>query len=182
MPISSSDIKFKLSVKTGSAGNSLSQGDVNASLGKWISTTEITDNTLNNLFDNISGDENAASTVDYRCIFIHNSHATLTLLSPVVWLSSEVSGGASISIAIDSQAASAIAATGIQADSIATELIAPTGTGTSFSAPTVKASGLSLSDIAAGYCRAIWIKRSAANTSAVDNDGVTIRVEGDTAA
>lgn len=85
MAISDSDILFKLSIKTGSAGNSGAQSDVNASLGKYISTTQVTDNSLNNLFDNISGTENAASTVDYRCIFIHNAHATLTMLSPVVY-------------------------------------------------------------------------------------------------
>jgi hypothetical protein len=182
MPISSSDILFKLSTKSGSAGNSTAQGNVNNSLGKYISTTQITDATLNNLFDNISGDENAASTVDYRCIFIHNAHATLTLLSPVVWLSAEVAGGASIAIAIDDIAASAIGSASAQADEIANETTAPgAGVGT-FSSPTSKGAGLSLADLPAGQCRAIWIKRTAANTAALDSDGVTIRVEGDTAA
>ena len=87
MPIASSDILFKLSVTTGSAGNSTAQGDPNASLGKYISTTQITDNSANNLFDDVSGDENAASTVDYRCFFVHNNHGSLTLQSPKVWLS-----------------------------------------------------------------------------------------------
>src|SRR5437867_2173661 len=99
MPIVSSDIKVKLSIKTGTAGNQSSQSDVNQSLGKYISTTEIVDATLNNLFDNISGDENAALIVDYRCIFFHNSHATLTLFSPKVWFSAEAAGGANTSIA-----------------------------------------------------------------------------------
>ena len=178
MPIVSNDIKTKLSIKTGSAGNASSQSDVNASLGKYISTTEITDNTLNNLFDDISGDENAASTVDYRCIFIHNSHASLSYLSPYVWLSAEVSGGASISIGIDTTAASAIGNSSAQAVSITNETTAPAGI--SFSAPTSKATGLALGTIAAGYCRAVWVRRTAANSSAKDNDGVTISVSGDT--
>lgn len=181
MPIVSSDIKIKLSIKTGSAGNSSAQADVNQSLGKYISTTEITDNTLNNLFDNISGDENAASTIDYRCIFVHNSHGSLTLQGTKVWLSAEVSGGANISIALDNVAASAIGSSSAQADLITNETTAPTAVG-SFSAPTTKSAGITVGDLAPGQCRAIWVKRTAANTSAVNNDGVTIRFEGDTGA
>jgi len=107
MAIQSSDILFKLSVKTGSAGNSTA-GTTGGSLGGYISTTQITDATLHNLFDAITGDENAASDVEYRCFFVHNSHATLTLLAPVVWLSSETSGGAAVAIAVDATAASAV--------------------------------------------------------------------------
>lgn len=180
MAITSSDILYKLSVKTGSAGNSTA-GTVAGSLGKYISTTQITAATLNNLFDNISGDENAASTVDYRCYFVHNNHATLTWQNVVVWLSTEVSGGASAAIAIDNIAASAIGSSSAQADQVTNETTAPTGTG-GFSAPTSKGSGLSLGSLAPGECRAVWVRRTAANNSAVDADGVTIRCEGDTGA
>ena len=181
MAIAASDIKVKLSVKTGSAGNSTAQGNVNNSLGKYISTTEITDNTLNNLFDDISGAENAASTVDYRCIFIHNSHASLTYQSAKVYLSAEVSGGASIAIAVDNVAASAIGSSSAQAEEIANETTAPTANG-GFSAPTTTGGALSLGDIAAGSCKAIWVRRTAANSAAKDNDGVTLTIFGDTAA
>lgn len=180
MAIVAADILFKLSIKTGTAGNSLAQSDVNASLGKYISTTQITDATLNNLFDDVSGDENAASDVEYRCIFIHNAHATLTWQGVVVWLSAEVAGGANAAIAIDGVAASVIGASAAQADEVANENTAPTGE--SFSSPTTKGTGLSLGDLAAGSCRAIWVRRSATNSAALDSDGCTIRAEGDTAA
>src|SRR6185295_15387597 len=98
MAITASDILYKLSLLTGSAGNSAAQPDPNASLGKYISTTQISGTPLNNLFDNVSGDENAASESEYRLIFVHNNHGSLTLLSPVVWISAEVSGGAVIAI------------------------------------------------------------------------------------
>ena len=180
MAITQSDILWKLSVTSGSAGNSTS-GTPAGSLGKYISTTQLSGTTLNNLFDDISGDENAASTVDYRCIFIHNAHASLTYQSPVIWISSEVSGGASIAIAVDGTAASAIGSASAQAAQIANETTAPTGTG-GFSSPTSKATGLSLGSIAAGSCKAVWIRRTAANNAALNNDGVTFAVEGDTAA
>ena len=180
MAIVAGDILFKLSLKTGAAGNAAAQPDVNESLGKYISTTAITDATLNNLFDDVSGDENAASDVEYRCIFVHNAHATLTWQSVVVWLSAEVAGGANAAIAIDGVAASAIGAAAAQADEVANESTAPTGE--AFSSPTTKATGLSLGNLAAGYCRAVWIRRTAANTAALDNDGVTVKAEGDTSA
>ena len=178
MAIVAGDIKIKLAVTTGSAGNSVAQGNVNNSLGKYISTTEITDATLNNLFDDISGDENAASTVDYRCLFIHNSHATLSYTSPYIWLSSEVSGGAAIAIGKDTTSASAIGDSSAQALTIANETTAPVGV--SFSAPTSKGTGISLGTIAAGYCIAVWVRRTSSNSAAKDNDGVTLGISGDT--
>ena len=180
MAITATDILFKLSIKTGTAGNQNAQGNVNESLGKYISTTQITDATLNNMFDDVSGDENAASDVEYRCIFVHNAHATLTWQSVVVWLSAETAGGANVAIAVDGVAASPIGQATAQADEVANESIAPTGE--SFSSPTTKATGLSIGNLAAGECRAIWVRRSAANSVALNNDDATIRCEGDTGA
>lgn len=180
MAIVSTDLKFKLSVTSGSAGNSQAQADPNASFGKYISTTEIVDATDNNLFDDVSGDENAASDVEYRCLFIHNSHATLTLQAAKAWISAEVSGGAAVAIGLDPAGNVAVGSASAQAAQIANESTAPAGV--TFSAPTDKASGLSIGNLGPGQCRAIWMRRTAANTPALDADGVTLRVEGDTAA
>lgn len=179
MAITSSDILYKLSITSGSAGNSLSQSDPNASLGKYISTTEITDNTLNNLFDDVSGAENAASDVEYRCFFIHNAHASLAYQGASIYLSAEVSGGASIAIGIDTTTASAIGSSSAQALEVTDESTAPSGV--SFSSPTTTGGALSLGNIPAGQCRAVWVRRTAANTSPKNSDGVTLAVFGDTA-
>ena len=180
MPIADSDIKVKLSIKTGSAGNSQAQSDVNESLGKYISTTEVTDATLHNLFAAVTGDENAASESRYRCIFVHNSHATLTWQGPKVWISAEVSGGADTAIGVDTTAASAVGSASAQALEVADEETAPVGV--SFSSPTVKANGISLGDIPAGQCRAVWVRRDSTNSGAANNDGATLTFEGDTGA
>jgi hypothetical protein len=66
-----------------------------------MSSTAWAGGTLHDLFDVISGDENAASDVEYRCIYIRNNHATLTWPSPVVWVSAETAGGANIAIGLD---------------------------------------------------------------------------------
>jgi len=177
MAITATDILFKFSVKTGAAGNSTA-GTAAGSLGKYISTTAITTATLNNLFDDITGDENAASDVEYRCVFVHNAHATLTYTSVVLWVTADPVGGAASAIAVDSTAASAIGAAGAQALDVANENTAPSGP--AFSSPTTKGTGLSLGSIAPGQCKAFWVRRSAANTAAVSNDSVSVRVEGDT--
>lgn len=180
MAITAADILFKLSVTTGAAGDATAQANPNASLGKYISTTQITDATLANLFDKITGDENAASTVDYRCMFVHNAHATITWESVVAWIASETAGGASTAIGLDPAGVTPKGQAGAQAATIANELAAPAGV--TFSAPTTKASGLAIGNIAAGSVAAIWIRRTAANSAALDVDGVVPRCEGDTSA
>jgi len=182
MPIVASDIKIKLSTKSGSAGNTLAQADVNASIGKYISTTEIVTATLNNLFDNITGSRNAASAVDYRCVFVHNSHGTLSLENAGIYISSQVAGGASLDIAIDNIASSAIGSSSAQAFAATDSSTSPGGAAGAFSAPTSSGTALALGTIPPGFCRAVWVRRTAANTVAVDSDGGTFVVFGDTAA
>jgi hypothetical protein len=180
MAITSSDLRTHLSIKTGTAGNQSVQPSANSSLGKYFSQTAWTGGVLHDLFDIVSGTENAAENAEYRCIFVYNAHATLTWENVVVWISATTSGGADIAIGVDTTAASAIGSAPAQALSVADEDTAPTGV--AFSAPTTKATGLALGNIAAGYCKALWIRRTPLNTGAVDNDSVTISFSGDTAA
>lgn len=178
MAILTTDLLVKFSVAA--AAGDTTAGTAPTSLGDQLSTTQITDATLHNVFDVITGDENAASDVEYRCLFYHNNHASLNWQAPFLWITAEVAGGAVAALAVDGLAASPKGQASAQADTVANENTAPTGE--TFSAPTTKATGIALADIAAGNCRAIWIRRSAANTAALDNDGVTFRAEGDTAA
>lgn len=172
-PVAASDLKWKYSVKTGAAGNA-NAGTASGSLGKYISTTEITTAVANNIFDDVSGSENVASDVEYRCIFLHNSHATITAENCKVFLSAEVAGGASLAIAVDGVAASAIGSAPAQADEVADESTAPTGE--AFSSPTTEGTAVVIGNLTPGQCRAIWLRRTAANTAALDNDGATLRL------
>lgn len=179
MAITATDIVFRLSTTAGAAGDSTASSPA-ASLGKYVSTTVWTTGT-NSLFDNITGDENAASTVDYRCVFVLNNHATLTLQSSVVYFT-ETAGGASVAIALDNLAVSAKGSAAAQAAQIASETTTPSGVGAFSTAATSKAAGLSIGNLAPGQVKAIWIRRTAANTAALDADGFTLNVAGDTAA
>lgn len=185
MAITATDILYKFSVAA-AAGNTTA-GTAAGSLGDQISTTEITSALLHNLFDVVTGDENAASDVEYRCFFVHNNHATLTWENAVVWVSANVAGGANVALGVDPAAASAIGAATQQASISSTEGTVPTPAVTftdyaAGSAIDVKARGLSVGSLTAGQCRAIWVRRTAANNAALNNDGCTITVEGDTAA
>lgn len=174
--ITSGEILLKYSVSA-AAGNTTA-GTANTSLGDQISTTAWAGGAANDLFDDISGAENAASTVDYRCIFVHNSNGANTLQNAVVWLSAETAGGASIAVGADTTAASALGSASAQALTIGNETTAPAGV--TFSSPTTVGTGVSLGNIPSGQVKAFWIRRTAANTSALSNDGVTIAVGGDT--
>jgi hypothetical protein len=88
MGLLAGDVKVHLTTTAGSAGYTTAQGDPNASLGKYISTTEIDqDTTLHNLFDRVSGDENRGQVPEYRCVAIFNSSAGDMAYDVVLWIS-----------------------------------------------------------------------------------------------
>lgn len=165
MPIADTDIKTYLS---GGSGNS----NPNASLGGARSNTAWTGGVLHDLFDKITGEENANSDVEYRCIYVRNEHATLTAELVGVFINSQVAGGASLSIAIADEAVNATAET------IVDENTAPSGP--TFSAPTTAGTALQIGDLAPNAFRAIWLRRTAANTGALDDDGAELGIRFDT--
>jgi hypothetical protein len=178
--ITAAELVFRYSVKTGAAGNTTA-GTAAGSLGLYISTTPWAGGAANDLFDDITGAENAASTVDYRCIFIYNSNTANALQNAVVYISAEVAGGAVIALAADTTAASALGSATAQALTATTETAPGASvTGLAYSSPTTPATGIPLGSIPAGQVKAFWIRRTATNSAALSADGVTIGVSGDT--
>lgn len=164
MPIVAADIKKYLS---GGAGNT----DPNASLGGAISSTELVDNTSHNLFDNVSGAESLAGDVEYRAIFVKNTHATLTLYGAKIFISANTdSPDTEVGISVATEVGSPI-------QSIANEGTAPTGQ--AFSLADGEANGLSLGDIDPGEIIGIWLKRTVLSSAEASNDSVSIDVVGD---
>jgi hypothetical protein len=102
-------------------------------------------------------------------------------MNAVTYISAEVSGGTAVALAVDGTAASAKGSSSSQAAQVANENTAPSGTG-GFSSPTTAGTGLSLGSIGPGQVKAVWVRRTAANTGAVNNDGFTLAVTGDTLA
>ena len=173
MAIQASHIKFYLS---GGAGNT----DPDLALGGAISSTEVVDDSLHNLFDKTLGTESTAGDTEYRCIYIKNTHASLELELSKVWISTNTTTPSDIiTIALAGEGQDSTAET------IANENTAPSGE--TFSNPTSYSGGLSLDDggtgLPAGSSHAIWVKRTvAAGQVAVDNVTFVLSVQGDTAA
>lgn len=163
--IEATDIKKYLS---GGADNS----DPNASLGGIISTTEVVDDTINNLFALANAAEAEAGSTKYRAIFIKNTHATLTLTDPKVYISSNTpSADTSVEIALADE-------TGSPIEIVGNENTAPSGP--VFSSPSSFATGLSLGSLAPGESKGIWIKWIIGEDTIAVNDTVTLSIKGET--
>lgn len=177
MPVGPTDIVFRFSVVA--AAGDTTAGTAATSLGDQVSTTAITTATLQNLFDNVSGAEAAAGDIEYRCLFILNNHATLTLEAATVWIASQTALGGTVDIGIDTTAISAKGAAVAQAVTIANESAAPAGV--TFSSPT-SGSPLSLGgDLAPGQVKAIWLRRTVtAGAAGLNPDGLILAAGGET--
>lgn len=176
--IVAADIVPRYTTTAGAAGDSTA-GTAAGSLGKYASITAWAGGALNDLFDDITGAENAASTVDYRGLAILNNNAANAMQNTVAYISAETAGGASIALASDNIAASAKASATAQMAQIASETTAPTGV-SAFSAPTTQAAGVALGNIPVANVKGLWVKRTAANTAALSNDGFTLAIYCDT--
>lgn len=180
MPITSAELKQVYSIKTGSAGNSTAQGSPALSLGKYVSTT-VWPGAAHDLFQAMAADENAAGTVRYRCVFVRNTHATLTATDVRVYLpNGDPAGGATVAIALDTTAVSAIGAAAAQALEVANDTTAPAGL--TWVTPTTYAAGIVLGNLAPNQCRAYWIRRTATNSAPVTAESVLFRARAQTLA
>lgn len=165
MAITATDIEYRLS---GGAANA----DPIASLGGAKSSVAVTGSTL---WDTVTGDESTAGSVEYRCLYVHNAHATLTLTAAKVWLQANTASD-------DTQLAIGLGTSAVGGDeqSVADEATAPAGV--TFSEPANKAAGLAIGDLAPGQSKAVWLRRTVNAGAAASNDTATIRVAGDTTA
>lgn len=168
MAITATDITFYLS---GGAANS----DPNASLGGIISATAMGTG-LHNLFDQVSSAESSAGDTEYRCFYVKNSHATLTMQVSIAWIEANTpSTGTAVRIALGTSAVN------VAEQSVANESTAPTGV--TWSSAANEGAALSIGDIPPNQFKAIWVERVInPGTGAYNDDQCTIRVKCDTAA
>ena len=169
MPIAETDIHFRLS---GGAANA----DPTLSLGGAKSSVSYASDVANAIWDNIGGGESSAGDIEYRCWYVHNAHATLTLLGAVIWISSPTdSTGDEIDIGLEPGAVDAVAQ-----GPVANEGTAPTGV--TFSRPSSFGAGLVIGDIPPTQAKAIWERRTVnAGAAAKTDNRATIMVRGESA-
>ncbi len=82
----------------------LSGGTVNInpnnSLGGDPSSAPLLNDSLNNLFDDVTSDESADGIEDYRCVYVFNDGDT-TVWSVQLWINADSSDGATVEIGIE---------------------------------------------------------------------------------
>ena len=171
MPITASEIEYRLS---GGAANT----SPDAALGGAMSTAGgglITSGALNNLFDNVSGAEASAGDVEYRGIYIRNTHGSLTWQDVKVWVKTLTSSaGTELDIALADEGVN------VAMETIADETTAPTGP--TFTRPTSKGTGLDAGDIPAGQFKGVWIRRTipaGASATASESVGLNLAFDSD---
>lgn len=164
MAIVAGDIIFRLS---GGASNAVQA----ASLGGAKSSSAASAS----IFDDVSSGESTAGDVEYRCVYAHNAHGSLTLTGAVAWLAANTpSATTTVDIAVGTSAVNGTEQT------VANEGTAPTGV--TWVAAASLGAGVALGDIPPGQHRAIWLRRTINAGTAAAADGFTLRVTGDTAA
>lgn len=167
IPITSSDIKEYKSTQT--------SGGID-SLGGAITATEINDNTTHNLWDIVSSAESSAGDTEYRCVYVKNTHGSLTLQSAKVWIQTNTpSTDTAVEIGLGSSAVNGTEQT------VANENTAPTSV--TFGTANGEGNALSIGNIPSGQHKAVWIKRIvSANAAAYTDDSYVISYSGDTSA
>lgn len=168
MAITTAELQIRFS---GGASNS----DPNASIGGTKSSNSMTDNTLNNLFDDVSGGESLTGDTEYRHVYIHNSNGSLTLQNVRIYISSDTTGtGDEIDIALGN------AANNATETAIANESTAPSPTLT-FTHPTTYAGGLAPANLVNGQHMSLWIRRTVNVGGAAKTNNTAIwNADGDT--
>jgi hypothetical protein len=165
MAIVAGDIKFYLSGGSANANPALS-------LGGDMSSVEVTPSTL---FDTTSSGEALSGRTDYRCVYVKNTHATLSLTTAKLFINAESSGSATHELALSTEAI------GVMEDqTIASEITVPTVSG-SFTNPVNYTTGILIGDILAGSYKALWFRRTIPAASGAVSATVTFRVQGDSA-
>jgi hypothetical protein len=167
MAIITGDFATRLS---GGAGNASG----NASLG-GAKSSSAAPTTLDGLFDATSAAEALAGDVEYRCVYLHNSNGSSSMINAVVFVSANTPlAGSTIDIGVGTAAINGTEQT------IANESTAPTAV--SFSAPSTAGTGLALGTIPAGQHIAIWLRRTiTAGAGASASDTFTLGYQCETA-
>lgn len=172
MSINAANLKYYYSGVANSSNSDPAQ-----SIGGVKSSVELSSTALNNLFDNVTGDEAISGYDEYRLLYFQNTDTDVDgLLAPVVaWIVAQPSGMDQIEIGL------ANAGKNLIETAIANDHTEPVGV--DWYAPSAKAGGIELPG--APYLEndfiGIWFHRIVPELATLQmSDGCQWRVEGDT--
>lgn len=164
MAIQPADIQVRLSGGSGNANPLTSIGGAKSSAVAPLG-----------LFDRVTSTESGAGSVEYRCVYIHNAHATLTLENASAWLGGNTTSASTIiEIGLGSSAMNGTE------QALGSETAAPAGV--SFTPAVDKVTGIALGSIPPGQGRSLWFRRTVTAGAPASNDTAQLEVEGETVA
>jgi hypothetical protein len=109
------------------------------------------------VFDSVAPLDSLIGSVEYRCLYVKNVHATVTATDSRIWIKTLTNGPDEIDLGLDPAGKGDGSTTGV-ATTIADEDTAPGGV--AFSRPLSYATGLVLGSLAPGECHAVWERRT----------------------
>jgi hypothetical protein len=172
------DIDFK---KAGASTGTTPVAGVDPSIGNRVSTV-VMPSTINQLFDQVSAAENEATHTDYRVVYFHNKNTANAAQNVRIWMDGgDPAGGATVTLAMDSTAASAYTGTNAAQAVSATNETTGSQTSLTYSAAIAEGSAINLGTVNSGFVKAFWIKRVVNNVAAI-NETLTLRYKLETAA
>jgi len=145
-----------------------------------MSNYEVPGGILNNVWPNVPGLESRDGSTRYRCLYVLNAHATITLSNAIIWISlPTLSPHDEVDIGLGTTAAGTGSETFYSTD------LHPTGNpqnhGVAFSHPTSYETGLALGTIAPGHRKAFWVRKILqSGAAAYDTNQYGVRVRGET--
>jgi hypothetical protein len=172
MAVLLTDLLIKGSSSLATAGNATPNSGPGSNLGGFCSSGALIDATLDNLFSDATGAENAAGNQDYQCYFLLNNNGTQDLSNITVFVNGDTPGGAVIAVGLDPTGITSLASSLAQAAVIPNKNTPPAGV--VFSYPVLPGNGLLVSNLTHGFVLPIWIRRTCQGGPAVNNDGVII--------
>ena len=148
MPISANEIKYYYS---GGTSNTVGTG----SIGQGISSTEITDNVANNIFDGVSESQISSITKDYRGFFIKNEDSEGGVMKNVTVWRSGISGNSGTTLRFTPTNS----AKNTAMETIANDTTIPSGSFT-WGNGANKAAGANIGNLNQNDYRGVWVERT----------------------
>jgi hypothetical protein len=129
-------------------------------------------NLVNNVWDNVTGQQAQDGLTEYRCLYVINLNSVDTAYDVRVWIQDQPQGPDSLYIALDPAGKGNGTTTGV-----AIEINSETDSGNelvglTFTAPDTQSSALVIGNLTPGQCQAVWQQRvvSAGTTQQESND------------
>lgn len=145
-----------------------------------MSSVEIANGILNNVWPNVPGTESRDGSTRYRCIYVLNTNATIALTNCFLWISQlTLSPHDEVDIGLGTTPAGTGSETYYASD------LFPAGNpenhGVVFSRPVSYETGLGPFDLNPGYSKAFWVRKVLQpGAAAYDTNQYGVKVRGET--